>query len=160
MRTVSPISNIAKAADITDSLPYWHTWLPEYTPLVQLSCKLCLAFSCCFILAYWVKKLAKGFDTATLLQALSALIQPQIRVVQAAPVSPNLMDEAQHKAVCDVNNIEGPKEVLATTAEKSQGLSSEALQQIVLQTGVIDAVLQAVEDSAVRCMSGNIMTRR
>ena len=79
--------------------------------------------------------------------------------MQAAPASPNVTDEVQHKAVCKAKNVEGPKDVCATASEQSPVLSSEVLQQMFLQTGVIDAVLQAVEVSAAMRVSGNTMTQ-
>lgn len=79
--------------------------------------------------------------------------------MQPAPASPIVTDEVQHKAVCKANNVEGSKDVFATASEPSPVLSSEALQQTFLQTGVFDAVLQAVEGSAAMRVSGNTMTQ-
>lgn len=92
------------------------------------------------------------------MQALSALLQPQGKMLQVTPVTPTAPDtkdetaEAMSSGGSDELETEGKPE---KPTEHSADLSPGALQQIVLQSGVIRAVLQAVRQAGNRPSTGN-----
>ena len=91
----------------------------------------------------------------TALQALSALLQPQGQMLQVTPA----IAETRHKGQ---ENMPSPgSDALETEdrsdkpSERREDLSPAALQQIVLQSGVIKQVLQAVRHAGNRSSTGN-----
>lgn len=91
------------------------------------------------------------------MQALSALLQPQGKMLQVAAITPegtpkDETAEAMSSGGSDELETEGKPD---KSTEHSADLPPAALQQIVLQSGVIRAVLQAVRQAGNRPSTGN-----
>lgn len=94
-------------------------------------------------------------DISAAVQALSALLQPQGKMLQVSQVTPDTKDEtaeAMSSGGSDELETEGKPE---KATEHSADLPPAALQQVVLQSGVIRAVLQAVRQAGNRSSTGN-----
>lgn len=97
-------------------------------------------------------------DITATVQALSALLQPQGKMLQVAQITPETKDEtaeAMSSGGSDELETEGKPD---KPTEHSTDLPPAALQQIVLQSGVIRAVLQAVRQAGNRSSTGNTHT--
>ena len=86
------------------------------------------------------------------MQALSALLQPQGKMLQVTPVT---KDETPETMSSDGSGKLETQGKPGKPTEHSADLSSAALQQVVLQSGVIKAVLQAVRHAGNRSSTGN-----
>ena len=89
-------------------------------------------------------------DINAAVQALSALLRPQGKMLQVTPIT---KDETPENMSSDGND---KVETQGKPTEHSADLSSVAMQQVVLQSGVIKAVLQAVRHAGNRSSTGNI----
>ena len=89
------------------------------------------------------------------MQALSALLEPQGKMLQVTSVIPETNDatpETMSSGGSDNLETQGKAD---KPTEHSADLSPAALQQVVLQSGVIKAVLQAVRHAGNRSSTGN-----
>ena len=94
-------------------------------------------------------------DINAIVQALSALLQPQGKMLQVAPITPETKDEtaeAMSSGGSDELETEGKPD---KPTEHIADLPAVALQQIVVQSGVIRAVLQAVRQAGNRPSTGS-----
>ena len=89
------------------------------------------------------------------MQALSALLQPQGKMLQVASITPETKGETPETMSSGGSGILETQGKAAEPTEHSGDLSPAALQQIVLQSGVIKAVLQAVRHAGNRSSTGN-----
>ncbi|KAL3156421.1 hypothetical protein ABBQ38_000732 [Trebouxia sp. C0009 RCD-2024] len=85
------------------------------------------------------------------LQALSALLQPQGKMLQVTSAVSETSSEAQTNMSSGGNDTVEAEDGTGKPAEHCEDLSPSALQQIVVQSGVIKAVLQAVRHAGDRC---------
>lgn len=85
------------------------------------------------------------------LQALSALLQPQGKMLQVNSETHGEAQENTPPGGSDAAELEGRTD---KPADRCERLSPAALQEIVVQSGVIKAVLQAVRHASNKCQRG------
>lgn len=95
-----------------------------------------------------------ALSTSNALQALSALLQPQGKMLQVTSAVSETSSEAQTNMSSGGNDTVEAEDGTGKPAEHCEDLSPSALQQIVVQSGVIKAVLQAVRHAGDRCQRG------
>ena len=94
-------------------------------------------------------------DISAAVQALSALLQPQGKMLQVTSITQETKDKTpETMSSGDSGKLETQGKADKPT-EHSADLSPAALQQIILQSGVIKAVLQAVRHAGNRSSTGN-----
>lgn len=95
-----------------------------------------------------------ALSTSNALQALSALLQPQGKMLQVTSAVSETSSEAQANMSSGGSDTVETEGGTGKPAEHCEDLSPAALQQIVVQSGVIKAVLQAVRHAGDRCQRG------